>query len=325
MLGGVSAFSAQIEDVKIYQLAWKGTPVSITVWARSAADCEAVFAVCRDELGRLEQHYASYRQGSIVNRLNQQAGRQPVSIDAETMGLLQKAGHWHEQTEGAFDITLASYLWQYGFGQDDYRVPSELRLAQFKSLVNFNYIDIRTKEKEVLFRRDGMQIELDSMIINHAFKRLRMLLKKSKKAQSLRLSIGKNSLVYGKPPQGDVWEVPLLAPGKNNHVLAGLTEKNGNLFVADIYENSFEKKGKRYHVYLDVKTGRPAAYHQAAYLWQDEKVKQDLPVAVLMVLPAEKGLNLVNENPNMECVIIGSDNTLYFSEGWKKTLKVRFP
>ena len=54
---------------------------------------------------RFERKYSRYRKDSVISRINQAAGRSPVTIDPETHALLEYSGACYEESDGVFDIT----------------------------------------------------------------------------------------------------------------------------------------------------------------------------------------------------------------------------
>src|SRR6185369_11699157 len=59
-----------------------------------------------DEIDRLEAQLSVYRETSEVSRLNANAARAPVRVDAELFELLTLAQRIHRETDGAFDVAV---------------------------------------------------------------------------------------------------------------------------------------------------------------------------------------------------------------------------
>jgi len=301
---------------------WMGTPIAVTVWAQDMEICVSALQAGQKELQRLEQDYSAIRQGSVVNRLNQFAGEHPIKINRETMKLLQWSEQLSQQTHGLFDITIASFKWQYGFGQADYRIPSDLRLQQIKPLVNYKYILIYPQDKTVLFRRAGVQIDFDLLLVSHAFNRLRKIFEE-KKVEAVRFQIGTNTLVLGKKPGHDYWSIDLYYPGKKDFIMASVLVRQGKILSEDIYTHSFKKKGKHIHPFLDPRTGKAVCFCLAVTLLLPPEPKLDLPAGVLMLLPPEESIRLVDSIPGAECLLVDQQRKIWQSRGWAKSLKVK--
>lgn len=85
-------------------------PVTLTIEARAARKVLAFEAMDRafGEARRLENSLSEWREGSQATRLNENAGKALVPVDAEMTALLLKAAETSELTGGAFDITFPS-------------------------------------------------------------------------------------------------------------------------------------------------------------------------------------------------------------------------
>lgn len=298
-------------------------PVSIQVWAQDTTACSRALDQGFEELRRIEQVFSAYRQGSLVNELNQFAARRPVVVSDEFIQVLEWSREISELTQGAFDITVASLEWEYGFGHDDYRVPSSLRWDQIKNRVKYGNVMIDRKDRTVLFKREGVQIDLGGIAKSHALNRVREVLRRAGVRAAL-VNLGGDVTVVNRKPGGEVWQVGVRHPRKPGRLLTAVPLETGKVLSSGDYQRYFEKDGKRYHHILDVKTGRPAAYSLAATLLLPENPKIDLPSVVLMLLPPDQALALVAAIPNAEALIVDAEQKIWLTPGWKEKLKIEW-
>ena len=68
----------------------------------NTSDSQFVFKCMLDELERLESKYSRFRKDSLLSQIN--LGKE-VTIDNETISLLEHAFNCFEQSEGLFDVT----------------------------------------------------------------------------------------------------------------------------------------------------------------------------------------------------------------------------
>ncbi len=291
--------------------------VSLTVWARNVTICAKAIQAGVAEIDRIENVFSAYRQGSVINQLNQFAAIKPIAVSEEAIEVLQWSERISEKTRGAYDITIAAFKWQYGFGQGDYRVPNFLRLDQIKSVVNYKYIALDQKAKKVVFKRSGVQIDLDDLLISHALNRVRALLK-TFQIQAARVDIGGNVAVIGFKPEGGYWQVSIQNPRDSKGFLGKIPWMKGKILQAGDYQRYFIKQGRRYHPILDSRTGGPQNYSMSAVILLPEDTKIDLPASVLMHFPPEEALSLVLSIPGSECLIVDRERKIWLSPGWKK-------
>ncbi len=298
-----------------------GMPVEITVWAQDATACARALDQGMNEFRRVEQVFSFYRQGSQVNEINQYASRRPVVVEAEVMSVLQWSQKISELSQGAFDVTVASFAWEYGFGQGEARIPLPTRIEQIKTYVGYKYIILIPADKTVLFKRDGVQLDLGGIAKSHALNTVRQVLGKTK-IQAAMINAGGDVALVGTKPEGGPWVVGVKHPRDLKRLLTAVEVDKGKVLSSGDYERFFEKEGTRYHHIIDPKTGRPSTHAIAATLWLPEKPKVDLPSVTLMLLPPEKALALVETIPGAEALIVDADKKVWMTPGWKNKLKI---
>lgn len=93
-----------------------GTFVEVAVEAgeadsRAIRAIEAAFAA----IERVQQLMSFHSAASDVSRLNRNAARRPVKVNARTYEVLQAAGLLHAASRGAFDVTIAPQLQRWGY------------------------------------------------------------------------------------------------------------------------------------------------------------------------------------------------------------------
>lgn len=298
-----------------------GMPVTMTAWAADEATAEAALQAGFKEFQRIESVFSAYRQGSEVNQLNQNAGRRPVTVSDEVLRVLAWARRISELTNGVFDVTVGGFEWEYGFGQGDYRVPNVGRLDALKRVVNYRYIMVFPEDRTVVFKRDGVQLDLGGIAKTHALNTIRAVLVRSGVTAAL-VNAGGDVTVVGDRPGGGPWQVGIRHPRDPQRLLTVVPLVRGKVLTSGDYERFFEQDGTRYHHILDASTGKPAGYSMAATLLLPEQPKTDLPSVVLLLVPPEQALKYVAAIPGAECLIVDREGKVWMSPGWQKTLKV---
>jgi thiamine biosynthesis lipoprotein len=298
-----------------------GMPVEITVWATDATACARALDLGFAELYRIEQLFSVYRLGSQVNEINQFASRRPVVVSPEVMGVLQWAQKISGISNGAFDITVAGYAWEYGFGQGDYRVPTNARLEQIKAWVGYKNVMLIPADKTVLFKHDGVQIDLGGIAKSHALNTVRGVLKKAG-VQAAMINAGGDVAFVNTKPEGGAWRVGVKNPRDPRQLLTVVDVFGGKVLSSGDYERFFEQDGVRYHHIIDAATGKPSQYAMAATLWLPENSQVDLPSVTLMLMPPDKALALVQAIPGAEALIVDAEKKAWMTPGWNNKLKI---
>src|SRR5689334_14889026 len=81
-----------------------GTECDFKAFASDEDLVDKAFARGFDEFDRLEALTTSWRDNSEVARINQNAGKKPVPVSADTLAIIEKSLWVSKLTDGAFDI-----------------------------------------------------------------------------------------------------------------------------------------------------------------------------------------------------------------------------
>lgn len=97
---------------------WLGTFVEVAVRAdspeRASAALEAAFAA----VSRVHRLMSFHDPASDVSRINRDAAREAVEVDAWTLRVLEAARDLHARTRGVFDVAVAPWLQRWGYLPD---------------------------------------------------------------------------------------------------------------------------------------------------------------------------------------------------------------
>src|SRR2546422_10259 len=86
-----------------------------------------------DEIERLEAQLNLYQPTSEISHINARAAFEPVRVEPSLFRLLQHAQRLSQETEGAFDITVAPLMRCWGFMRGTGRLPHPAELAEARS------------------------------------------------------------------------------------------------------------------------------------------------------------------------------------------------
>ena len=121
-----------------------------------------------DEVERLEAQLSLYRPASEIARVNALAARQAVRVSPPVFELLKKAQQLHEETGGAFDITIGPLVRCWGFMGGQGHLPAPEELAAARALVGMCHVRLDGDDFSVRFDRAGVMIDLGAIGKGHA-------------------------------------------------------------------------------------------------------------------------------------------------------------
>ena len=121
---------------------------------------------------------------------------------------------------------------------------------------------------------------------------------------------------------GAPWKLAIADPRGEHEPFATLQISDGTFSTSGDYERSFMKDGVRYHHLLDPDFGEPARGCRSVTIVTNRAVVADtLSTGVFIMGPIE-GMKLVEQLPDVEGVIVTSDNAVLVSSGLKGRLEM---
>lgn len=216
------------------------------------------------EIERVEEQLSFYRPTSEISRLNSRAARGPVRVTPGLFRLLQHARRMHDETRGAFDITVAPLLRCWGFADGMGKMPEAEALAEARAKVGMRWVELRENDFTVRFGREGVMLDLGAIGKGYAVERAAEALREAGVTSAL--INGGTSTIYalGTPPtDAGRWKVAVECPAQQRPdgkavPLATVELRDEALSVSAVWGKSFQADGKTYGHVLDPRSGEPA-------------------------------------------------------------------
>ena len=127
---------------------------------------------------------------------------------------------------------------------------------------------------------------------------------------------------FGRLPGGKMFPVGIQHPRKDGSVLAWIDLQDEAISTAGDYERFFEREGVRYHHILDPRTLQPARSCQSVTVIAREGVWADGLDTGIFVMGPERGMELVEQLPDVEAIIVDQDGHLLVSSGLKQRIRL---
>ena len=224
------------------------TVVTITAYAPQDV-IDGTLTVCAE----YERLLSKTIEGSDIWNLNH-AGGEPVEVYPETAALLRLAAEIGENSEGAFDVTIAPLSAMWDFTADDPTVPDAGALLTAAARVDYRNIRIEGNTVTLL---NGAEIDLGGIAKGYIADRVAEYLRE-KGVVGACINMGGNVVTIGTKPDGSMWTVGIRDPnGTPDQSEEVLKLGSAAVVTSGTYERFFELAGVRYHHILDPKTGMP--------------------------------------------------------------------
>jgi thiamine biosynthesis lipoprotein len=296
-----------------------GTIVEITVVAPNDAVAQAALSTGFQEIRRLEQLFSTWIDASELSRVNQAAGREPVSVGAETFELLARALEIADYTEGGFNIAIgpAVQLWKVTEAQ---RIPSAMELAIAGQYVDYRLIRLDPARRTVFLEKPGMRIDVGGIGKGYAAEKAAAAMREIGATGGL-VAVAGDFRVFGKRADGTAWPVGIQHPRLSEKVLATLDAGDEAISTSGDYERFFIKDGVRYHHILDPRTLQPARLCQSVTIVAPDALRADALATGVFVMGPVDGLALV-ERLGLGAVIVDAEGGISISSRLRDRVKL---
>jgi len=262
---------------------------------------------------------------SDVNKINDAAGKDYVSVDTDVFNIIKKSIEYSKLSDGAFDITVGPLTKLWGIGTKDARIPSQKEIDEKLTLVGYDKISINETNNNVKLGKEGMIIDLGGIAKGYATDEVVDILKKQGIKKAIVNLGGSNVYVIGTKDNDTLWSIGLQHPRKEQGAgfLGVVKVSDKAISTSGDYERYFIKDGKRYYHILDPLTGYPAESSIIADAIildssiKDSSMDSDALSTAVLVLGPEKGMKLIENIPGAECILATSDKKLLVSRGAK--------
>ena len=288
-----------------------GTRIAVELWAADPAGGESAMDAVMEEMRRVDALMSHYKPESQLSQVNRLAAKEPVQVDAELSGLVQRALGLSELTGGAFDITYASVGYLY-----DYRAhvkPTARQIESGLGAVNWRNVVVDAEASTVRFARDGVRIDLGGIAKGYAVDRAIDILR-SRGIEHASVTAGGDSRIVG-DRFGRPWIIGIRHPDDPGKVIVRMPLVDAALSTSGDYERYFDEDGQRYHHIIDPKTGRSAGEVRSVTVIGPDATTTDGLSTSVFVLGPERGLALVEGIADVDAVIVRRDGKVLYSSG----------
>jgi thiamine biosynthesis lipoprotein len=267
-----------------------------------------------EEIRRIEQLFTTFKADSQTNLINEHAGIQPVKVDSEVFDLIERSIGISRITQGAFDITYGSIdksLWN--FDKTMTQLPSVETALKMVHLINYNNI-ILDKEKGTVFLKDkGMRIGFGGIGKGYAAEMAKNKLI-ANKVQSGIINASGDLTSWGLQPNGKPWTIGIANPDQPAAAFSYLEISGKAVATSGNYEKYILINGKKYSHTIDPKTGLPITGIKSVTVISGNAEFADAMATPIAVMGIKAGLYLVDQIPDLYCIIIDDNNTIYTSK-----------
>ena len=278
------------------------------LWANERIDAAIT------EIQRIERLLTTFSEDSQTNQINQQAGINPVQVDAEVFALIERSLRISEITQGAFDISYGSIDKRFwNFDVEMKSLPDPAIAKQSVRLINYKNIILNRPNLSVFLKEKGMRIGFGGIGKGYAAEKAKQLLI-SQGVKSGIVNAAGDLTTWGYQPNGEPWTIGIADPNVKNQAFSYLNISNVAVATSGNYEKYALIDGKHYSHTIDPKTGFPVSGIKSVTIFAPNAEIADAMATPVMVMGVKVGLDLINQMKQMACIIVDENNKVFTSK-----------
>jgi len=265
-----------------------------------------------EEIKKINSLMNDYNPRSEVGILNRKG---EIKASPEVKEVILRALYFSRITNGAFDITVGPLvrLWQR-MGIEK-RLPTSRELMDALSLVGYKYVKV--KDDRVSLEKKGMRIDLGGIAKGYAVDKAIKVLKREGVKDAL-VNAGGDMYCMGNGPHGR-WRIGVQHPRKDRGIVDILEVTDKAVATSGDYQRYYIIQGKRFGHIISPSTGWTVQNNpMSVTIIAPDCTSADALATGIFVLGPEKGIELIENLPGIEGMIISRGMKMVKSGGWRE-------
>lgn len=291
-----------------------GNNFTITVVAENNTTASENINLAVAEIKRIEELFTTYKSDSQTNRINDNAGIKPVKVNREVFDLIERSIAISKITQGAFDISYGSIdktLWN--FDQSMTQLPNATDALKRVHLIDYRNIILDNENSTVFLKEKGMRIGFGGIGKGYAAEMAKKALVENGINSGI-INASGDLTAWGLQPNGKQWTIGIANPDFPQAAFSYLEISNKAVATSGNYEKYVMIDGKKYSHTIDPKTGLPISGIKSITIISGNAEFADAMATPIAVMGITAGLYLINQIPDLYCIIIDDNNKMYTSK-----------
>lgn len=260
------------------------------------------------ELQKVDNSLSPFNKNSIITAINQ---NKPVEVNDMFLNVFELAKQISEDTDGAFDITVAPLVNAWGFGFKNDCPPTDHAVDSLRQIIGYQKVRLTGKT----IKKDDPRIMLDCSAIAKGYGSdvvARYLRKEGIK--NFMVEIGGEVVTSGINKKRVPWAIGVEKPiddtlAQNKDLQTVLNITDIAMATSGNYRNFYFKGGKKYAHTIDPHTGRPVQHSiLSATVLHKECAVADAYATSFMVMGLEKAKAVLARHSDLKAYIIYDNN-----------------
>ena len=296
-----------------------GTTYNVTY--QNADDLQAEIEA---ELKKVDDQFSMFNSQSIVARLNR--GEKP-ELTSDFIDVFNLARQVSEDTNGAFDITVAPLVNAWGFGFKHEQMPTKEQVDSLRQFIGMQYVNL--KGNTISMQKPGMMLDFSAIAKGYGVDVIARLMERHD-IKNFMVEIGGEVVTCGLNPDRQPWRVGVTKPSDDSlstshelQTILNVTDKA--MATSGNYRNFYYKGGKKYAHTIDPKTGYPVQHNiLSATVFAKSCMVADAFATSFMVMGLDGAKEILKKHPELMAYLIFDNgrggNGVWFSPSLKDSI-----
>ena len=276
------------------------------------------------KLKEVDAALSMFNEQSTISKIN---NNEAVKPDKMFLDVFQLAQQISQDTQGAFDITVAPLVNIWGFGFKHGQEPTTHAIDSLRQFVGYQKVSYNGKT----IQKQDPRIMLDCSAIAKGYGTdVVARLMDEKGVNNYLVEIGGEVVTRGISEKRVPWKIGVTKPtddtlhvGNDLQTVLNVTDKA--MATSGNYRNFYYKGGRKYAHTIDPKTGRPVQHNiLSATVLCNQCAKADAYATAFMVMGLDKAREVLERNPDLMVYFIYDDkgvNKVWYSPSLKDKIE----
>ncbi len=277
------------------------------------------------ELKKVDQSLSPFNETSIISRINR---NEQVEVDGMFTEVFQLAEKISQDTDGAFDITVAPMVNVWGFGFKKGVEPSKQVLDSIRALVGYH--KVKLVGKHIVKQHPNIMLDCSAIAKGYGSDVVARFLKQ-RGIQNFMVEIGGEVVTCGNSEKRVPWRIGVNKPtddslSTNGELQTVLNVTDMAMATSGNYRNFYYKNGKKYAHTIDPKTGYPVQHNiLSATVLAKDCATADAYATSFMVMGLDGAKKILEKHPELLAYLIYADakgnNKIWYSPSLEKKMQ----
>ena len=263
------------------------------------------------ELQRVDRSLSMFNDSSTISRINRNEAVD-LSVDSLFVEVYELAQRIADDTDGAFDITVAPLVNAWGFGFKNEQMPTARQVDSLRQFIGMNMVELSERPVSVQKKDPRTMLDFSAIAKGYGVDAVANLLESSG-VKNYMIEIGGEVITRGVSPHRVPWRIGVTKPtddslqvGSELQTVLNITDMA--MATSGNYRNFYYKNGRKYAHTIDPQSGYPVQHSiLSATVLAKNCATADAYATSFMVMGLERAKAVLEHHDDMMAYFIYSD------------------